>query len=148
MSYRAYTAKAATKVKAKLSQQYTITNSRPGSHFLYIQIYWDGHGVTLCQTAYITSILRRFDTEYTHAILTVMDRNLKLDLAENWGENELDDITYYQAVMGSRMYAELATWQDMSDAIAALSCYNSRPFTHHMTAAKRVLQYLKSTANF
>ena len=32
--------------------------------------------------------------------------------------------------------------------VAALSCYNSRPFTSHMTAAKRVLQYLKSTANF
>jgi len=32
--------------------------------------------------------------------------------------------------------------------VAALSRYNSRPFTSHMTAAKRVLQYLKSTADF
>jgi hypothetical protein len=71
-----------------------------------------------------------------------------LDLAEDWGKKELEDITYYQAVVESLMYAALATWPDMSFADAALSRYNSWPFTHHMTAGKRVLQYLKSTANF
>jgi len=46
------------------------------------------------------------------------------------------------------MYAALATRPDISYAVAALSRYNSRPFTSHMTAAKLVLQYLKSTADF
>jgi len=46
------------------------------------------------------------------------------------------------------MYAALATRPDISYVVAALSCYNSRPFTSHMTAAKRFLQYLKSTADF
>jgi hypothetical protein len=46
------------------------------------------------------------------------------------------------------MYAALATGPDISYAVAALSRYNLRPFTSHMTAAKRVLQYLESTANF
>jgi len=73
-----------------------------------------------------------------------------LDLADNWGEKELEpeDITDYQAVVGSLMYAALATWPDISYAVAALSRYNSRPFTSHMTAAEGVLQYLKSTADF
>jgi hypothetical protein len=73
---------------------------------------------------------------------------LTLDLAEDWGEKELEDITDYQAVVGSLMYAALATRPDISYAVAALSRYNSRPFTSHMTAAERVLQYLKSTADF
>jgi len=77
-----------------------------------------------------------------------MDPNIKLDLAEDRGEKELEDITDYQAVVGSLMYAALATRPDISYAVAALSRYNSRPFTSHMTAAKRVLQYLKSTADF
>jgi hypothetical protein len=46
------------------------------------------------------------------------------------------------------MYAALATRPDISYPVAALSRYNSRPFTSHMTAAKRVLQYLKSAADF
>jgi len=38
-----------------------------------------------------------------------MDPNIRLDLDEDRGEKELEDITDYQAVMGSLMYAALAT---------------------------------------
>jgi hypothetical protein len=79
-----------------------------------------------------------------------MDPNVKLDLAEDRGEKELDqeDITDYQAVVGSLMYATLATRRDISYAVAALSRHNLRPFTSYLTAAMRVLRYLKSTADF
>jgi len=86
--------------------------------------------------------------EHTHDVSTPIDPNVKMDLAEDRGEKELEDITDYQAVVGSLMYAALATRPDISYAVAALSCYNSQPFTSHMTTAKRVLQYLKSTADF
>jgi len=46
------------------------------------------------------------------------------------------------------MYATLETQPDISYAVAALSCYNSRPFTSHITADKRVLRYLKFKGNF
>jgi len=88
--------------------------------------------------------------EDTHCALTPMDLNVELDLAEDRGEKELEqeDITDYQAVVGSLMYAVLATPPDISFAVAALSRYNSRPFTSLITAARIVLQYLKSTADF
>jgi hypothetical protein len=86
--------------------------------------------------------------EHSHGGSTPIDPNIKLDLAENQGEKELEDMTDVQAVVESQMYAALATRPDISYAVAALSCYNSPPFTRHMTAAKRVLQYLKSTADF
>jgi len=148
MSYLEAAAKAVIEVKAKLSQKYKITNLCPARQFLGIEIHRDGTRVSLSQKAYITTILRRFDMEHTHGISTPIDPNVKLDLAEDWGEKELEDITDYQAVVGSLMYAALPTWPDISYAVAALSRYNSRPFTSHMTAANRVLQYLKSTADF
>jgi len=46
------------------------------------------------------------------------------------------------------MYTVLATRPDISCAVTVLSRYNSQPFTSHMTTLKRVLQYLKSTADF
>jgi hypothetical protein len=46
------------------------------------------------------------------------------------------------------MYVALATRPDISFAVAALSRYNSRPFTSHLTAAKRVLRYLKATKDY
>jgi hypothetical protein len=55
------------------------------------------------------------------------------------------DPTQYQAIVGSLMYAALGTRPDITYAVAALSRYNSRPLTVHLTAAKRVLRYLKTT---
>jgi len=77
-----------------------------------------------------------------------MDPKMKLDLAEDRGEKELKDIKGYQAIVGSLMCAALATRPVIPFAVPALCQYNSRPFTSHLTATKRVLQYLKSTADF
>jgi hypothetical protein len=73
-----------------------------------------------------------------------------LDLAQDHREQELEleNITDYQAVVGSLVFTAHATRLDISYVVAALSWYNSRPFTCHLTAATRVLQYLKSTAVF
>ena len=76
-----------------------------------------------------------------------MDPSIKSDLAEDLGEKELEDITDNEAVMGSLMYAALATWPSISYAVAAPLRYNSHPFTSFMTAAKIVVQYLTSTAD-
>jgi hypothetical protein len=86
--------------------------------------------------------------EHTYDVSTAMNPNVKLDLAEDQGEKELEGITDYQAVVGSLIYAALATWPDISYIVTALSHYNSQPFTSHTTAAKSVLQYLKFTADF
>jgi len=148
MSYLEAATNATIEVIAKLSENYSITNLGPACQFLGIAIHHDGTGISLSQRAYITSILRRFGMEHTHDVSTPMNPSVQLDLAKNQGEKELDDITDYQAVVGSLMYAALATQQDISYVVAALSHYISWPFTSYMTAAKRVLQYLKSTANF
>ena len=142
--------KAAIQVKARLSEKYKITNHGLARQFLGMEIHREenGTGISPGQKALITTILKRFHIQNAHDVSTPMDPNVKLDLAENRGEKELKDIKGYQAIVGSLMYTALATWPDMSFPVAALCRYNSRPFTSHLTAAKRVLQYLKSTANF
>jgi len=152
MSYPEAATKAAIEVKAKLSEKYKITNLSPARKFVGIEIHCDGTGdgtrVSLRQKAFIITILRRFGLEHTQDVLTPMVPNVKLDLADDRGEKELEDITDYQAVGGSLIYAALAARRDISYVVAAHSRYNSEPFTRHMTAAKGVLHYLKSTANF
>jgi len=150
MLYPKDTTKAEIEVKARLLEKYKITNLGPERQFLGIEIHCEenGTGISPGQKAFITTILKRFHIQNAHDVSTPMDPNVKLDLAENRGEKELKDIKGYQAIVGSLMYTALATWPDMSFPVAALCRYNSRPFTSHLTAAKRVLQYLKSTANF
>jgi hypothetical protein len=144
--------KAAIEVKAKLSEKYKITNLGPARQFLGIEIHRDekGTGISLGQKAFITTILKRFHMQDAQGVTTPMDPNVKLDLADDRGEKELDkeNVKHYQAIVGSLMHAALAMRPDISYAVDALCQYNSRPFTSHMTAAKRVLQYLKATADF
>jgi len=148
MLYPEPATKAMIKVKAELSAKFTITNLGQLGQFLGIMIHRNGAGNSPGQKSYITTIIRQLGMEHTHGVLMPMDPNEKLNLAEDQWEKELDDVTDYEAVVGSLMYAALATWPDISYAVAALSRDNSRPFTSHMTAAKSVLQDLKATANF
>ena len=45
------------------------------------------------------------------------------------------------------MYIALTTRPDISFAVSALSRYSSRRLASHLTAAKRVLRFLKSTVH-
>jgi len=117
MSYLEAAAKAAIEVKVKLTEKYKISNLDAVCQFLGIEIHRDSTRVSLSQKASITMILRRFDMEHTHGISTPMDSNVRLDLAESRGEKELKDIIDYQAVVGSLMYAALATWPDILYAV-------------------------------
>jgi len=141
---------AAIEVKARLPEKMKIMNLGPAQQFLGIEIYIEENctRISFGQKAFFTVILKRFNMQNAHCASTPMDPNVKLDLADDRGEKELKDIKGYQAIVGSLMYAALATRPDISFAVAALCRYNSRPFTSHLTTAKRVLQYLKSTADF
>jgi hypothetical protein len=156
MLYPEDATKAAIEVKARLSEKYKITNLGPARQFLGIKIHCEENStstgpsttISLGQKTFITTILKRFNMQNAHGASSPMDPNVKLDLAEDRGEKELKDIKGYQAIVSSLMYMALATRPDISFAVAALCRYHSSLFTSHLTAAKRVLQYLKSTANF
>jgi hypothetical protein len=65
-------------------------------------------------------MLRQFGREHTYGVVTPMDSTVKFNLAKDWGEKKLEDITDCQAVMGSLMYAALPTRPDISYAVTAL----------------------------
>jgi len=95
MFYPEATAKAAIEVTAKLSEKYKIKNLGPAQQYLGIKIHCNGIGVSMEPKAYITTILRQYGMAQTQDVSTPMDSNVKLDLAEAWGEMELEDVTDY-----------------------------------------------------
>jgi len=90
MSYPEAATKAAIEVKMKLSESSKITNLCPARQFLVIEIHCDETKISLGQKAYIATILRRFGMEYTYGVSTPMDPNVRLDLAKDRGEKELE----------------------------------------------------------
>ena len=101
-------------------------------------------GYTLYQTSYIESLLRRFKMTDAYGVDTPIDIHVSLDITANDTDNLIDQ-TEYLALVGSLMYAAIRTRPDISYALGLLSSYNANPRTRHLTAAKRVLRYLKKT---
>ena len=50
-------------------------------------------------------------------------------------------------MVGSVLYAAMATRPDIAQAVAVVSKFNSKPYEAHLTAVKRILRYLKGTVN-
>ncbi len=57
------------------------------------------------------------------------------------------DSIQYQSLVGSLLYCAIGTRPDTAQAVGAVSKFNSNPSEAHLTAAKRILRYLKGTAD-
>ena len=73
--------------------------------------------------------------------------NLSVKLRKNDETSKLVDPALYQSMVGSLLYAAIATRPDISQAVGAASRYCSQPNEAHLTAVKRILRYLKETVN-
>ena len=74
-----------------------------------------------------------------------MDANTHLVKAPSTHTASQSEITYYQSIIGSLMYAANGTRPDISFAVNQLARYSGNPDTTHQTALKRVLRYLRGT---
>ena len=54
----------------------------------------------------------------------------------------------YQSLVGSLMYLSVCSRPDLAYAVNNLARFSSKPNRSHWTAAKRVLRYLRGTANY
>ena len=58
-----------------------------------------------------------------------------------------EQATHYQSAVGALMYAACATRPDISYAVSTLSQHNAWPHKSHLDALKRVLRYLRGSAD-
>jgi hypothetical protein len=110
---------------------------------LGIKIDLTDDGITLSQQTYIDKILERFGMQDCHSVSTPLDPNHKLRAGTS--DERTDDITLYQQIIGSLMYAVTGTRPDLAYSVTHLSQFSSSPTSTHLQAAKRVLRFLKKT---
>lgn len=104
--------------------------------------------IYLSQQRYLKDILRRFGMQDCKAVVTPLEDGLKLSkelpLGTEKGEEEpVDGI--YRSIIGSLMYAMIATRPDIAYAVGLLSRFMVNPGKRHLECAKRVLRYLRGT---
>jgi hypothetical protein len=136
----------ANQVIMALKTKYKMSDLGEARHFLGLETNRDKNSISLSQETYINTMIKWFGMENSRNVSNPLDPDVRLENEEC--EDNPADRTLYLSLIGSLMYAALGSHPDISFAISSLSRYNLAPLATHLTAAKRVLRYLKSTSAF
>ena len=97
--------------------------------------------ICINQKRYIDNLVRRFGLSDACGVSTPADACVKL-VADD-GVSRPADPKLYQQIVGSLQYAAGGTRPEMAYAVSTVAKYCHQPSELHMTAAKRILRYLK-----
>eukprot|EP00873_Tetraselmis_striata_P038072 jgi/Tetstr1/458336/TSEL_004301.t1 len=102
---------------------------------------WDNATLKVHQAKYIDDVVHKFNLADAYAVSTPAEVG-----ADVPGRNKpLAAEMPYQALVGSLLYAMVATRPDIAEAVSKLCRVMAKPEERHWQAAKRVLRYLKGT---
>ena len=82
----------------------------------------------------------------SNPVSTPLPENIKL--SKRTIEEQIENPTHYQSIVGSIMYIVIETRFDLVFAITLLSQYSSCSNNQHLAAAKHVLRRLNETRDF
>ena len=141
--------------KMALSREFEISDLGELKYILGIQIIRnrEAHTISMNQTAYIHQILARFGMSECTPVSTplAVKHNLSTSQSPKTEEETMKYLEYasglhYLEIVGALLYAT-QTHPDIQYAVSVVSQFGSNPGKSHLEAAKRILCYLKGTAN-
>ena len=131
-------------LKHQLSTMFKMTNMGNLSYCLGIGVRQGEGWLQIQQRHFLLNIVKRFGLEDAHPVATPADVSVTLEADD--GVSKLVDQQNYQQIIGSLLYASGGTRPDVTFIVGVLARYCGYPNQLHLTAAKRVLRYLKGTA--
>ena len=114
------------------------------THFLRLQIRQQDSGIFLSQSKYAKNLVKNFGLESASSIRTPMSPNVKLTV-DLLGKSV--DSSLYRSMIGSLLYFT-ASRPNISYSVGVCARYQANPKESHMTALKRIIKYVKTTADF
>jgi len=132
-------------LKAQLSEEYEMKDLGELKYFLGIQVHRDKERklIHINQSSYNRTVLERFGMMDSKPMNTPLPGGARLIKAT--ATDVLTDQKEYQSMVGSLMYAMLATRPDLAQCIQQISQYSSKPARPHEKATKHALRYLNGT---
>lgn len=137
----ASTPRGLNEIKEAMKNKFNMEDIGPVNYFLGIKFERTADTFSMNQSAYIGKILDRFGMSDCYPVSTPAVEGISLVPNKREADNELD----YRGLIGSLIYLVLATRPDIAWVVGKLSQFLNNPSSEHVTAAKRVLRYLKAT---
>ena len=104
--------------------------------------------LTISQQPFLRKLMKRLALTDMRTVSTPMVPNSTLKKAPTSHQASAQDITWYQSVIGSLMYAANGTRPDITFAISKLSKYSSNPDSTHIDALTHLLRYIAGTVDY
>jgi Reverse transcriptase (RNA-dependent DNA polymerase) len=122
-------------LKQEIGELFEVSNLGEPNKIVGIEINCDqsDKSIMITQTTYIDAILKKYGMEDANAVTTPMDSNLKLEPGEPEAGNRSNN---YASLIGSLMYAAVATWPDIAYAVNRLASFTANPTLSHWDTAK------------
>lgn len=131
-------------LKTYLMKRFLMVDLKEIRFFLGIKIQRSGNKLTLDQSAYIKTVLEKFNMVDCNPVKTPLVSNINfINL-----ESEIEYNAPCKSVLGCLMYIMLCTRPDICYAVNVTSRYAAKNNIEVWNTLKRILRYLKSTINF
>ena len=138
------------KFKSDLSSHFDMSNLGEIAWILGIRVKCDQttRTITLSQTAYINSVVKRFNLTTASPLRMPINPNTHLSKDQSPSTPQQSDdmkkVPYCEAI-GFLMYAAIGTRPNIAYAVTTLSQYLQNPGRSHWEQAKCTIHYLKGT---
>ena len=114
------------------------------NHFLRLQIHQQESGIFLSQSKYAKNLVKKFGLKSTSSVRTPISPNVKL-IVDLLGKSV--DSFLYRSMIGSLLYLT-ASRPNISYSVGVCVKYQANLKEYHMITLKRIIKYVKSTADF
>ncbi|CAJ2641499.1 unnamed protein product [Trifolium pratense] len=125
--------------KHSMKKRFAMTDLGQMRYFLGVEVTQDKYGIFINQQKYAKEILSRFEMGMCNIVSSPIVPGCKLSKDEN---GKQVDATKYKQIVGCLMYL-LASRPDLAFSVCLIARYMDKPTDMHLTAAKRILRYLK-----
>ncbi|XP_048497962.1 uncharacterized mitochondrial protein AtMg00810-like [Beta vulgaris subsp. vulgaris] len=130
--------------KKAMMPEYEMTDLGAMKYFLGMQVKQSPGRIFLPQEKYVDDLLKKFNMSECKSLATPMTLNEKL--SKNDGKEKVD-ASIYQSLVGSLIYLT-HTRPDIVHSVSIALRFMSEPSKAHVTAAKKILRYVKGTKSY
>src|SRR5258706_10432141 len=120
-------------LKDLLKSEFKVTDLGDLHWLLGIRIEYRDHDITLLQSAYIDTILKRFGLYDCNPVTYPLDKNHQINKATTNADNTDSEVNIklYQQMVGSLMYTVIGTRPDITFTVTRLSQFLTKPTKNH-----------------
>ena len=134
------------KVKSDMKNKFRMTDVGPISCFLGIRFKQEGGVITMDQTEYVKTKLKKFRMDSCRPRSTPCELASNVIYDERSGPNENKSL--YREMVGSLIYLMTCTRPDISFVVSKLSQHVANPSNENFVMLKHVFRYLLGTVEY